>query len=104
VKIVFCVSLIGIFYVYVGYPAAIWLLARLHPRPWKAAPITPSVSIVLAVHNGVLLLPRKNQNLPGLDYPNNLTAEIWLVDRSPFSGRRLKGPWQSRRARRTHYA
>ena len=26
------------------------------PRPWKVAPITPSVSIVLAVHNGVLLL------------------------------------------------
>jgi glycosyltransferase involved in cell wall biosynthesis len=32
--------------------------------------ITPSVSIVLAVHNGAALLPRKIQHLLGLDYQN----------------------------------
>lgn len=83
-KIVFCVSLIGIFYVYVGYPAAMWLLARWHPRPWKFAPITPSVSIVLAVHNGVLLLPRKIQNLLAIDYPN--IKEIIIVSDGSTDG------------------
>ena len=83
-KIVFCVSLIGIFYVYVGYPIAMWLLARWHPRPWKVAPITPSVSIVLAVHNGVLLLPRKIQNLRAIDYPN--IKEIVIVSDGSTDG------------------
>ena len=69
-KIVFWLSLIAILYTYAGYPVAIWLFARLRPRPWKNAPITPSISIVLAVHNGIALLPRKIQHLLGLNYPN----------------------------------
>ncbi len=76
-RIVFWLSLIGILYTYVGYPVALWILARLRPRPWKAAQISPSVSIVLAVHNGVALLPRKIKQLLDLDYPN--ISEIIIV-------------------------
>lgn len=83
-KIVFYASLIGIIYVYAGYPVAMWLLARWHPRHWKVAPITPSVSIVLAVHNGVLLLPRKIQNLLDIDYPN--IKEIIIVSDGSTDG------------------
>ena len=61
-----------------------WLLAQWHPRPWKVAPITPSVSIVLAVHNGVLLLPRKIQNLLAIDYPN--IKEIIIVSDGSTDG------------------
>ncbi len=61
-----------------------WLLARLWPRPWIAAPITPSVSIVLAVHNGVSLLPRKIQHLLALDYPN--IKEIIIVSDGSTDG------------------
>lgn len=68
-KILFLLSLAGILYTYLGYPALIWLAARLRPRPWAAAPFTPSVSIVLAVHNGAALLERKIDHLLGLDYP-----------------------------------
>lgn len=60
------------------------LLARVWPRPWTAAPITPSVSVVLAVHNGVLLLPRKIQHLTGLDYAN--VAEIIVVSDGSTDG------------------
>src|ERR1035438_1064638 len=63
VKIVFWLSLIGILYTYVGYPVTMWLLARFRPRPWNSATITPSVSLVLAVRNGVELLPRQIQHL-----------------------------------------
>jgi cellulose synthase/poly-beta-1,6-N-acetylglucosamine synthase-like glycosyltransferase len=77
VKIIFWMSLVGVLYTYAGYPVAMWMLARLRPRPWKAAPINPSVSIVLAVHNGVSLLPRKIQHLLDLDYPN--IREIIIV-------------------------
>jgi cellulose synthase/poly-beta-1,6-N-acetylglucosamine synthase-like glycosyltransferase len=61
-----------------------WVLARLRPRPWKTALIVPSVSVVLAVHNGVLLLPRKIQHLFHLDYPN--TKEIIIISDGSTDG------------------
>jgi cellulose synthase/poly-beta-1,6-N-acetylglucosamine synthase-like glycosyltransferase len=70
VKIIFLISMAGLFYTYVGYPALMGLLARLRPRPWTAHAITPGVSVVLAVHNGAALLPRQIEHLLGLDYPN----------------------------------
>ena len=81
---VFWLSLLGILYTYLGYPVAMWLLSRLRPRPWKVAPITPSVSIVLAVHNGAALLPRKIQHLLQLDYPN--IKEIIVVSDGSTDG------------------
>ena len=83
-KIIFWLSLIGIFYTYLGYPALMWLLARIRPRPWKVAPITPSVSVILAVHNGAALLPSKMQHLLGLDYTN--LKEIVIVSDGSTDG------------------
>jgi poly-beta-1,6-N-acetyl-D-glucosamine synthase len=84
VKTIFWLSLAGIVYTYVGYPVAIWLVARLRPRPWKFAPITPSVSVVLAVHNGAGLLPRKLQHLLHLDYGN--VKEVIIVSDGSTDG------------------
>jgi len=84
VRIIFWLSMIGVFYTYAGYPAVIWTLARLRPRPWTASPIAPSVSIVLAVHNGAALLPWKVQHLLGLDYPN--IKEIIIVSDGSTDG------------------
>ncbi len=83
-KIIFWLSLISILYAYVGYPALMWTLARLRPRAWKIAPVTPTVSIVLAVHNGIALLPRKIQQLLSLDYPN--IQEIIIVSDGSTDG------------------
>jgi glycosyltransferase involved in cell wall biosynthesis len=77
VKIIFWLSMIGILYTYAGYPALIWMLACLRPRPWTIDSISPSVSIVLAVHNGAALLPRKIEHLRGIDYPS--VKEIVIV-------------------------
>jgi len=84
VKIVFWLSLIGVLYTYLGYPVAMWMLSRLRPRPWKVGPITPSISIVLAVHNGASLLPNKIQHLLELDYPN--IQEIVIVSDGSTDG------------------
>ena len=83
-RILFWLSLIGILYTYLGYPALIWMLARLRPLPWTSAPIFPSVSIVLAVHNGAALLPRKIEHLLGLDYPH--IKEIIIVSDGSTDG------------------
>jgi cellulose synthase/poly-beta-1,6-N-acetylglucosamine synthase-like glycosyltransferase len=84
VIIIFGVSLIGVLYTYLGYPVLMWMLARLRPRPWKVSLILPSVSVVLAVHNGAALLPRKIAHLLGLDYPN--IKEIIIVSDGSTDG------------------
>src|ERR1039458_6076541 len=74
----------GILYTYVGYPVVIWVLSRLRPQPWTVSPISPSVSVVLAVHNGEALLPRKIEHLLGLDYGN--IKEIIIVSDGSTDG------------------
>jgi poly-beta-1,6-N-acetyl-D-glucosamine synthase len=84
VRIIFWLSMAGILYTYAGYPALIWIFARLRPRPWIAGPISPSLSVVLAVHNGAARLPRQIERLLGLDYPN--VAEIIIVSDGSTDG------------------
>jgi glycosyltransferase involved in cell wall biosynthesis len=48
------------------------------------APITPSISIVLAVHNGVTLLSHKIEHLLALDYPD--IREIIIVSDGSTDG------------------
>lgn len=67
-RAVFWLSFAGILYTYAGYPLIMWLLAKLSPRKWKAAPINPSVSVIIAVHNGADLLAERIENLASLDY------------------------------------
>ena len=83
-KIAFWLSLGCILYTYACYPAIMWMLARLRPRRWSVAPITPSVSIVLAVHDGVDLIQRKIEHLLCLDYPN--IREIVIVSDGSTDG------------------
>jgi cellulose synthase/poly-beta-1,6-N-acetylglucosamine synthase-like glycosyltransferase len=84
VRIIFWLSLSGILYTYAGYPIVIWMLSRLRPKFWAVSTISPSVSIVLAVHNGVIMLPGKIEHLLGLDYPN--IKEIIIVSDGSTDG------------------
>lgn len=83
-KVLFWAAFFGVLYTYVGYPVLIWAWARLRPRPWGAAPITPSVDIVLAVHNGMAHLPGKIKQLLALDYPK--IQEIIVVSDGSTDG------------------
>lgn len=76
--------MIGILYTYVGYPVLMWVLARLRPRPWIVSSISPSISIVLAVHNGAALLSRKIEHLLTLDYSG--IKEIIIVSDGSTDG------------------
>ncbi len=83
-KIIFWLSVAGVLYAYAGYPIAMWVLARLRPQPWKADSFSPGVSVVLAVHNGFAMLPRKIQHLLEIDYPN--IKEIIIVSDGSTDG------------------
>lgn len=80
-KILFWFSLSGIFYTYFGYPILVWMLSKLRPRRWQKEAIAPSVSVVLAVHNGASLLEAKVNRLLTLDY-SNLKEVIVVSDGS----------------------
>lgn len=66
---VFWFSLAGIGYTYVGYPALLWVLARLRPRPIQHAPIEPTVSVLIAAHNEISNIHRKLDSLLAQGYP-----------------------------------
>lgn len=72
-------------YIYAGYPFWIYLRSRLHPRPQSQGAILPTVSIILAVHNGAALLRQKIAHLLSLDYPKD-RFEIEIVSDGSTDG------------------
>jgi glycosyltransferase involved in cell wall biosynthesis len=77
--VVFWLSVAAVAYAQVGYLGCLAALSRLIRRPIKRAPIRPSVSLIIPVHNAKVLIDRKIENLRGLDYPAEL-LEIIVVD------------------------
>jgi biofilm PGA synthesis N-glycosyltransferase PgaC len=75
-----CVALI--LYAYVGYPAWLKFLVRVHRCPVRSAPITPTVSILIAARNEEANLSAKLQNLKELQYPHKQLQIIVASDGS----------------------
>ncbi len=78
-KLVFWLSFSLLMLPYVVYPGLVWLLARMRPRRTAAALITPSVSVIIAVHNEAESIVQKLRNTAALDYPPG-RMEIILAD------------------------
>jgi len=72
-------------YIYAGYPLWIYLRSRLQPRPQQQGSILPTVSIILAVHNGAALLRQKIAHLLSLEYPQD-RMEIEIVSDGSTDG------------------
>jgi cellulose synthase/poly-beta-1,6-N-acetylglucosamine synthase-like glycosyltransferase len=72
-------------YTYAGYPLWIYLRSRWSPRPQQQGSILPTVSIILAVHNGAALLRQKVAHLLSLDYPQD-RMEIKIVSDGSTDG------------------
>ena len=78
-------ALLFVGYTYVGYPLAVWLLAKLRaPEPGVAAGLAdwPAVTIVIAVHNEEARVRGKIANLRELDYPADRVRWIFVSDGS----------------------
>jgi cellulose synthase/poly-beta-1,6-N-acetylglucosamine synthase-like glycosyltransferase len=85
--VVFWGSLFLILYTYAGYPLAIAFLGRVAGRGWRKAPWPagkPPISVVMAVHNGVAMLPRQMEHLLGLDPA--LVGEVVVVSDGSTDG------------------
>lgn len=67
-------------HVFVGYPVLVWLQARVRPRPVARRAILPTVSVVIAVHDGERFVRAKLANLRQLDYPAELIDIVLVCD------------------------
>ena len=83
-KIVFWISLAAFFTPTRDTPSRCGFSRACGHGPGRPHQSTPSVIIVLAVHNGVSLLPGKIQHLLDLDYPN--IKEIIIVSDGSTDG------------------
>jgi biofilm PGA synthesis N-glycosyltransferase PgaC len=72
-------------YTYAGYPLWMYLRSCLQPRPQRQGSTLPTVSIILAVHNGAALLRQKVAHLLALDYPKD-RMEIEIVSDGSTDG------------------
>ncbi len=73
-----------IIYTHAGYPALLWLLARLKrhsPRPAARGP-QPRVSAIIAAYDEEPVIARKIRNALALDYPRELLEIIVASDGS----------------------
>jgi poly-beta-1,6-N-acetyl-D-glucosamine synthase len=95
----FRVSAAFILFTYFGYPAWLWACARWKPRPVRRAPVSPFVSIVMAVHNEEQRLPAKLANLAALDYPEDLIETIIVSDGSTDGSNEILRAWDGPRRR-----
>jgi cellulose synthase/poly-beta-1,6-N-acetylglucosamine synthase-like glycosyltransferase len=83
-KVALWISIGIVFYAYLGYPLIMWAFARWLRKRSEAVHINPTVSIVLAVRNGMSLLPWKMTHLFNSDYPN--IKEIIVVSDGSTDG------------------
>ncbi len=79
---VFWTCFICVFYVYGGYPAVLMIWRALARRPVHKHAMTPTVSLVIAVHNERDNIHRKMCNCFELDYPPEMLQVILSLDGS----------------------
>jgi biofilm PGA synthesis N-glycosyltransferase PgaC len=65
----FFLSLSIITYVYLGYPACLWIATKIAAKPVRKADITPPVTIFISAYNEEKNIEPRIDNLLELDYP-----------------------------------
>ncbi|HEY6249067.1 MAG TPA: glycosyltransferase family 2 protein, partial [Candidatus Angelobacter sp.] len=81
-QIVFWGAAFALFYVYVGYPALLCLIASLRRQRKLAPRYTPSISILIAACNEQANIRQKLEQTLQLDYPSDKMEILVLSDGS----------------------
>jgi cellulose synthase/poly-beta-1,6-N-acetylglucosamine synthase-like glycosyltransferase len=69
-------------YSYLIYPILVVAWARLHPRPWRQADVSPRVTIIVSAYNEEAVIRQKIENSFGLDYPADRLQVLVVSDGS----------------------
>jgi cellulose synthase/poly-beta-1,6-N-acetylglucosamine synthase-like glycosyltransferase len=78
----FWIAVAALFYTFVGYPALVWSLARIVPRPVRRADVRPPVSVLIAAHNESASIGARIENCLAFDYPPDRLEIIVASDGS----------------------
>ncbi len=78
----FWLSISAVIYGSVGFPVLVALRALARPRPIRSAPITPTVSVLVAAHNEAAVIAAKLDNLAATDYPADAIEVVVASDGS----------------------
>lgn len=83
-EIVFWISVLGVLYPYGGYPLVLALVGRLAGRSddAPAAEVTPSITMIIPVHNEESRVGRKVANTAALRYPSDRLQILFVSDGS----------------------
>jgi glycosyltransferase involved in cell wall biosynthesis len=85
-EVVFWISVVGILYPYLGYPAVLWMLGRFHGRQCSIEKedlqFFPSVSMIVPVCNEEKRIERKIANTRALRYPADRFQIVFVSDGS----------------------
>lgn len=95
--ILFFVSLFALFFIYIGYPCTVAILARVFNREVKKAPFEPSVTILVAAYNEAKHIRKTIENKLALDYPEGKLDIIVISDCSDDGTDRIVKQFQDDR-------
>lgn len=78
----FWLSVAGVLYPYLIYPATLWLLAAIRRRPAAPPAPLPSVTLIIPVSNEEVRIAKKVANTAALRYPVELLQVLFVSDGS----------------------
>jgi glycosyltransferase involved in cell wall biosynthesis len=81
----FWISAAFLGYTFLGYPLLLFLISPVRRMVHRRAPIFPTVSLIVAVHNESSVLPQKIENCLALNYPKD-KLEIFIVSDGSTDG------------------
>jgi cellulose synthase/poly-beta-1,6-N-acetylglucosamine synthase-like glycosyltransferase len=81
-KTVFYLCALALFYVYIGYPALVFMLGTIRNRRVEKSPFEPAVSILISAYNEEKSIGPTLSNKLGLDYPKDKLEIIAVSDGS----------------------
>lgn len=97
--IVFWICFAVCLYIYFGYPALLWIVSRLRPRPVREADVTPLVTFVVAAYNEERNIRTKIENTLSLDYPADKVELLIVSNGSTDRTNEIVGAWNDPRVK-----
>ncbi len=103
VKAIFWVSIAALVYTFVGYPFAVWLLARFRGRRVDKQYQTPTISVIIACLNEEKRLETRIRNLQACDYPARQLEILIVSDGSTDRTVEIARSYETSGVRVLHY-
>lgn len=81
-QIIFLLSVVALFYIYIGYPLLVWLVSCAYPKTVKRRVIEPKVTILITAYNEEKDIRAKLKNTLKIDYPKEKLEILVASDAS----------------------